>query len=356
MNIKNAASKKIRDLKAYSAAEMPSGIKLDANESAFDIEGKLRKEFASIAFSIRYNRYPGLNYESLRKSLAEQNGVKPENILTSNGSDELIGCVMQAFTDADDSVIYFDPSFEMYRIIALANKLNPVALPLDRHFEVDYKSFSETAEKTKAKMVFLATPNNPTGNICKKATVMKMIKEFPGIVVIDEAYCDFSGITYSSAVRKHPNVIILRSFSKSHSMAGIRFGYLIAAREAAEIINCVRLPYNVNIFTTLCAEAALRHGKIFAKNNAEIVRERIRVAAALKKIKGIKPFPSAANFILFWAGARAGAIHKGLEAKGILIRHFRSGGALEGCLRVSIGRKSENDRFLKTLNSIMKGL
>ena len=356
MNIKDKVSRKIKNLTAYSSADIACGIKLDANENAFDMDGRLRKEFVSAAYALRYNRYPGMSYTSLRAALAELNGLSPENIIAANGSDELIGCIMQAFTDADDSVIYFEPSFEMYRIIALANKLNPVAVELDGRFELDYKSFASAARRSGAKMVFLASPNNPTGNSFKKAAVMRIIREFPGLVVIDEAYSDFSGMSYLDAVKKHPNVIILKSFSKSYSMAGLRFGYLIAARETAEVINRVRLPYNLNVFTALCAETALRHRKTFIKNIAVIRRERDRMAAALKKIKGLKPYPSDANFILFSAGDRAAGIYKSLAEKGILIRYFNSGGALRGCLRVSVGKKNENDRFLRTLKVLMKGL
>jgi histidinol-phosphate aminotransferase len=206
----------------------------------------------------------------------------------------------------------------------------------------------------KADVVVICSPNNPTGNVFDREALVAVLKNARGIVLVDEAYHEFSGQTAVPLLSSHPNLVVLRTFSKAMSMAGLRFGYMMAHPEIAREIYKSKLPYNVNIFTLAAAEIILEKHDVLNRGIAALVRERDRVFAELQKRPAIHPFPSKANFILLKTGKPPRELFDALYKQGVLIRDVSAYPLLEQCLRVSIGTPEENDRFLAALDRALE--
>lgn len=314
--------------------------KLDANENGFDITPKARKKILREIASVHFNRYPDPATRDIRAALAKKNGVGPENVVIGNGSDELIHYLIQAFTDSGDKIVFPAPTFEMYRILAMANGATPVAVDLDERFDIDEKKLLRKSRG--ARIIFLAYPNNPTGNCFSREKMEYVIKNAGCLVVVDEAYFEFSKKTFVNLMRGRNNLIILRTFSKAFSMAGARLGYMFAHRDVVDIINKVRLPYNVNALSQACARVMLKERSAAV----ETILDEKRIMYDLLKddypvIKG------EANFLLIKVnnGAKAREL---FEKSGISVRIFRDG-ALKDFLRLTIGTPEENRAALKIM-------
>ncbi len=344
--------KEILSLKPYKAQERDFPVVLDANESPFTLPDGIKKEIVENIDSIAFNRYPDPEGKLLKTSLAAFHGVKPENIVLGNGSDELILYLISAFSKRGFSTLYPVPTFSMYGIISQCLGQNKKEVPLDSNFDIDIDTFLEAVEKMKISLIFLSYPNNPTGNCFSKNKIVKILKSFEGIAVVDEAYGDFSGKTFLPLLKKYKNLIITRTFSKI-GLSSLRLGYLIANPEVCEIVEKVRLPFNVNSFSQGCGEIFLKQRKSIDKLINKIVEGREYLYSELKKIKEITPFASEANFILFRVPKKCGFVHEELKKKGILIRNLNTPGLLRDCLRVTVGTSSENQRFIKAIKDII---
>jgi histidinol-phosphate aminotransferase len=342
MNISKLVKKEISVLKAYNAKEIPCRIKLDANESPYGFEYAVK----SISM-IRTNRYPDPEAKSLKKLLAKDLGMETENILFGNGSDELIYYLITTF---GGPVAYPVPTFIMYGIIGQALGEKHISVSLDKNFDLDVERFLKTIKRVKPKLIFLSSPNNPTGNCFSTDRILKIIEASRGIVVVDEAYQPFSSETgMLPLLRDYPNLVIMRTFSKI-GLASLRLGYMIADPGIVGEVNKVRLPFNVNSFSQAIATAALKKKKEFRSTVKTITDERDRLLSEMEKINGVKPFPSEANFILFRA-EKPDLLYSSLLEKGILVRNIKD--AVKGCLRVTVGTPKENTAFLKALRQIL---
>ena len=267
--------------------------------------------------------------------------MSPGSIVIGNGSDELIHYLLQAFTDPGDIIAAPAPSFDMYSILALANGATPVMVPLDDNFDLDEAATLKAVNG--AKFIFLAYPNNPTGNCFSRGKILKIIKAAQGFVVLDEAYFEFSGKTFLPLLKKHKNLIILRTFSKAFSLASMRVGYMMADPEVISIINKVRLPYNVNVVSQACA--AVMAQTAIAPVVKKILTEREKLYSALKKDYPV--VKSDANFLLIKVNDGNYA-KKMFEKSGISIRMFKDG-RLKDFLRLTIGTPDENRAALAIL-------
>ncbi|MGD0566261.1 MAG: histidinol-phosphate transaminase [Candidatus Goldiibacteriota bacterium] len=342
MNIGALQKKSIRGLKPYDPGLLVSyKYKLDANENGFDITAAARKKLLKKISALHFNRYPDPGTADIRKILAKKNGIKAGNIAVGNGSDEIIHYIIQAFTDSGDSVVFPHPTFEMYRILSLANGAKPVASPLDERFDIDPDDILKKSRG--AKIIFLAYPNNPTGNCFSRKSVERVIKKAGCLVVVDEAYYEFSNKTFINLLGKHKNLIILRTFSKAFSMAGARLGYMLAGKSVIDIINKVRLPYNVNALSQACAGVMLGEKKNHAVE--EILKEKEIMYDLLKADYPV--VKSDANFLLIKV-KNGGKAVKIFAENGISIRIFRDG-VLKDFLRLTIGMPEENRAALKIL-------
>ncbi|MEE8328535.1 MAG: histidinol-phosphate transaminase [Thermodesulfovibrionia bacterium] len=347
MDIKKLVKPNIRSLLAYEAEEIPCRIKLDANESpysGFRIQGSgvsSKKNFKNL------NRYPDPEAKSLKKLLAKEFRVKPENILHGNGSDELIYYLI---TTLGGPVLYPVPTFSMYGIISQALGEKKIEIPLDETFDINTDEFYKTIKKAKPKLIFLSSPNNPTGNSFSSDRILKIIKFSSSLVVIDEAYQPFSNKkSFVPLLKKYENLIILRTLSKI-GLAGLRVGFMIADSEIIKEVNKVRLPFNLNSVSQAIAVEALKKRKLLRRYIASIIIERERLFNKMNKMKSIKLYQSDANFILFKL-KNSDKIYKTLLKRGVLVRNMKR--IVNSCLRVTVGTPEENRIFLKTLKQLI---
>jgi len=339
----------VRGLAAYHIDETPVRVKLDAMENPFLLPDKIRKEVAKAAQQALINRYPDPSAKKLKQAIARIWKIDPEQMLLGNGSDELIQAIILAF---GGPVITPAPSFAMYDISARALSQKVVSVPLTDEFDLDADAIIKAAKRTKARVIFLACPNNPTGNRYSDAAVRKVLENVSAAVVIDEAYFSFSGRTFLPYLNRHPGMIILRTLSKI-GLAGLRIGVLTASREIAAELNKIRLPYNINVLSQAAALVALRHWSTLNRQISLLISERAKLYNALLRTPGVTPFPTETNFILMWIEKDATAVFKALKKRGILVKNLDRPGPLKGCLRVTIGTPAENREFLSNLKQIL---
>jgi histidinol-phosphate aminotransferase len=293
------------------------------------------------------NRYPDPEAKELRKLIAKQYKVKTANILHGNGSDELIYYLINTF---GGPVLFPTPTFSMYGIISQSLGEKAVGIPLNRNFDLDPKEMLKAVKGKKPKLVFLSSPNNPTGNAFSYDRIEKIIRRSKGLVVVDEAYQAFSSKkSFVPLLKKYKNLIILKTLSKI-GLAALRVGFMIAHEDIVNEVNKVRLPFNLNALSQEVAVNTLKKGNLTGSKIKTIISERKRLTREMKKIDGIEPYPSDANFILFKA-ADSDALYRMLLKEGVLIRNMK--GAVDGCLRVTVGRPKENVAFLKTLRNLL---
>jgi histidinol-phosphate aminotransferase len=349
MDIKKLVKPNIRSLRAYQAEEIPCKIKLDANESPYG---------STVLKSVKTNKYPDPEARVLRSLVAKDLNVKPENILHGNGSDELIYNLITTF---GGPVLYPVPTFSMYGIIAQALGEKKTELPLDEEFAIDVGNIIREIRKRKPKIIFLSSPNNPTGNCFSSEKILKIIKQSRCLVVVDEAYQPFAGRNdFLPLLKKYKNLIILRTLSKT-GHAGLRVGFMIADNEIVSEVNKVRLPFNLNSLSQKAAIDAVQNKKKMRVHIRSIISERKKLLREMGKMNNIIPYPSDANFILFKVspyrnnssdgGGNAEAIFKALLDHGILIRNMT--GAVKDCLRVTVGTPKDNAAFIKTLRKVL---
>lgn len=348
-NIQAIIRKNIKVLKPYKAKEIPCRIKLDANESPFFV--KISDIVKNV--EIPLNRYPDPEALNLKKALSKRLKISVDNIMIGNGSDELIYYLILTF---GGPVLYPIPTFSMYGIIAQSVGVETVESKLDKNFDINAQECLDLIKIKKPSIIFISTPNNPTGNTFSSDKIFKIIEtamQKNSLVVIDEAYIHFcSEKGFLPFLKDYENLLILRTLSKI-GLAGLRIGYLIGSDKILNEAIKVKLPYNVDSLTQYIATYALNNFYSNIKNFIkEIVKEREKLQRELSKLKSIEVYPSEANFILF-KSKKSKEIHKTLLKSGILIRDMSS--TIENSLRVTVGTKEENAEFIKTLKFILEG-
>ena len=345
-NITALVRPNIRTLRAYEAKEIPCRAKLDANESPYPLADCRSRKFAIPLGRVMTNRYPDPEAKGLRKVVGSYFGVSSRNLLQGNGSDELISSLITTF---GGPVLYPVPTFSMYGIISQALGQEGVAVPLDKSLDIDLERVLKTIRSRNPKLIFLSSPNNPTGNCFSSGKILKIIEKSKGIVVVDEAYQPFSSQKgFLPFLKDYQNLVVMRTLSKI-GLAALRLGFLIAHTEIIREVNKVRLPFNVNSLSQALAIAAMKDKKRLRSSLATITRERERLQEGMERIKGVTTFPSEANFILFRVKDPDWVYHSLLK-RGVLVRNMRS--VIKGCLRVTVGTPQENTLFLEALKGI----
>ena len=342
MDIKKFVRPNIRSLSAYEAKDIPCKVKLDANESPYGFKDALK-----VVKSINTNRYPDPAAKELKKLVSMELRLRTENIMHGNGSDELIYYLITTF---GGPVLYPIPTFSMYGIISQALGEKRIAIPLDKEFDLELEKILKAIKKEKPKLIFLSSPNNPTGNCFSSDRILKIIEVSNGIVVVDEAYQPFaSDKGFMPMLKDYKNLVIMRTLSKI-GLAGLRVGFLIADGEIINEVNKVRLPFNLNSLSQAVAVKVLKNKKALKSYIKSIISERGRLFSEMAKIKGIKPYPSEANFILFRV-KEPDKIYKRLLKRGILVRNMN--GVVNNCLRVTVGTPEENRIFLNAMKEVI---
>ena len=340
MDIRELLRENIRTLAPYSTArdeyQGELGIYLDANENPYDNN---------------YNRYPDPHQKNLKRRLAEIKGVPVEKIFIGNGSDEPIDLVFRLFCEPRrHNAVSIAPTYGMYKVAAAINDVQMREVQLEPGFTLDAEKVLAAADEN-TRLLFLCSPNNPSGNCFPKKEIEKVIRRFNGIVILDEAYIDFAGQPgFLSELDEYPNLVILQTLSKAWGMAGLRLGLAFAQPLIVDTLSRVKYPYNINVVTQKIVLEQLR--KSPDAQIAEIVSERGRVLEGLAKNPVIRKIhPTDANFVLVEVDEPR-TIYDRLIGAGIIVRDRSRIKGCEGCLRITIGTPKENDRLLETLKKL----
>ncbi len=343
IDIKNLLRENIKSLKPYSSARDEYtgevGIFLDANENSYGSipEGKL-------------NRYPDPHQRKLKEKLSAIKKINTKNIFIGNGSDEAIDLIIRAFCEpGKDKIMIMPPTYGMYKVAAEINDVNIIEVPLTEIFEIDTESVISAIDE-KVKIIFICSPNNPTGNVFVESSIIKILNSFNGLVVIDEAYIDFAKKkSWIAELNNYNNLIVLQTFSKAWGLANIRVGMAFADEEIINIFNKIKYPYNVNGVSQSLILKAL--GNESDKNNVVnvLISERERLAKALISLSFIDHvFPSDANFLLVKV-QNATKVYDYLLNKKIIVRNRSNMVHCNECLRFTVGTKEENIKLIDTL-------
>ncbi len=334
----------IQTLKPYSSARdefkevNAEMVFIDANENPFE-NG--------------VNRYPDPKQNKVKEQLSKLKGISSNQILLGNGSDEVLDLIFRAFCEPNtDAVITLPPTYGMYEVLANVNAIEVVKIPLDSSFEPQVEAIL-AKDNSRTKLLFLCSPNNPTSNSFKAEKIETLLKQFSGIVVIDEAYIDFSNEeSWIKRLGEFPNLIVTQTLSKAYGMAGIRLGVCYASEEIIAILDRIKPPYNVNELTQRRALERLSQQDSVNKEIEDILNERTKLASALKDISIIKNvYPSDANFILARVD-NANRRYQELISKGIVVRNRTNQPLCENCLRFTVGNAEENNLLITALKEL----
>ncbi|MCX8019144.1 MAG: histidinol-phosphate transaminase [Chitinophagaceae bacterium] len=347
MNIDLLIRENIKKMKPYPAARHEfSGaaeILLDANENSL----------GSILNKKKLNRYPDPLQEKLKKALSGLYKVKPENLFLGNGSDEAIDLILRISCEpGKDGILTMPPTYGMYEICAEINNVRVVQIPLNRNFQPDTEKIAASTGHH-IKVIFICSPNNPSGNLIAKSEIERILEFFNGLVVIDEAYGDFSTEeSWITRLEKYPNLIVLKTFSKAWGLAGIRLGMAFAEKQIISYLNKIKYPYNINTLTAHAALKALRYKKELKKKINVLISERKKLSQKLSELPCVeKVFPSDANFLLVqFKDARR--TYEFLKSKGIIVRDRSREIHCTNCLRITVGSPEENETLMKQLKKL----
>jgi len=350
MNLENLIRESIKKLSPYSSARdefeqfTRPMIYLDANENPF---------------SNGMNRYPDPQQKDLKAAIADKKDIYIENILLGNGSDEVLDLIFRAFCEPNqDNIITLPPTYGMYGVLASINAIENREVLLNEEFQPNVDAILDAVDAN-TKIIFLCSPNNPTGNSFSDESIIKILNNFKGLVVLDEAYIDFSANkSWLNELNDFPNLIITQTLSKAYAMAGLRIGILYASKPIIAVLNKIKPPYNVNILSQEAAEKKLLQSTLKAQVR-KILVEKEKLVSALKATKFIKKvFPSDANFILVKVDEATYRYQQFLE-NGVVVRNRSNQPLCENCLRITVGNKEENERLmevLKILNNAEKSI
>lgn len=344
----------IRALSAYAVPRAEGMIKLDAMENPYPLPAVVRARLDAALSRVAVNRYPDGGADAAKAALARALRIpEDQGVLLGNGSDELIQIITSALARPGAAMLAPEPSFVMYRMNALYAGMRFVGVPLERDFRLDLPATLAAIEREQPALVFLAYPNNPTGNLFAARDVEALLRASPGLVVIDEAYYAFAEASFLARVPEHPNLLVLRTVSKV-GMAGMRLGYAVAAPEWIAELNKVRAPYNVNALTQAAVVALLSDAGWVAEQAAAIRAERGHLESALARLPGTTVFPTQTNFVLVRV-ADANAVFEGLIARRILIKNLHGWHPLlANCLRITVGTPEENALLLAACTELCR--
>ena len=342
-------------LSPYHVPSSSGMIKLDAMENPYSLPETLQEEIAQLVTTISANRYPDSSSVSLKSSLRETMEIPMGmDIMLGNGSDEIIQIIALALARPGAVLMSVEPAFVMFRMIATYSNMEYIGVPLKADFSLDLDLMLDAITKHQPAIIFIAYPNNPTGNLFDVEAVSRIIESAPGVVVVDEAYHAFAGSSFIDKLSEYPNLLLMRTLSKL-GLAGLRLGFLTGRPEWLIQLEKVRLPYNVGVLTQGVARKILQYPDILQQQVDAIKAERVVMSKYLNVLDGVEVFPSDANFILFRVN-EASQIFLELKQRNILIKNLDgSHPLLKNCLRVTIGTPDENKQFLRTLQEcIMK--
>jgi histidinol-phosphate aminotransferase len=344
MNLNKLIRPAVKAMKSYSSArdEFESQdedlVFLDANENPFP-NG--------------LNRYPDPQQMQLKNKLAALKGLRPSQILCGNGSDEVLDLIFRAFCEPnEDGIITLTPTYGMYAVLANLNGIQQQCVSLTADFQIDVPAVLN-AIRPNSKLLFICSPNNPSGNVMSRTAIKEILKAFKGLVVIDEAYIDFTDTeSWLEDLSEHPNLVVTQTLSKAYGLAGIRLGICYASEEIIAVLNKIKPPYNINSLTQKAAISAISQRENTKQQLKTILDQRTELIKEFKKIAWIeKLYPTDANFILIRVD-NANLRYEQLKNKGIIVRNRTREDGCTNCLRITVGTAEENKRLINTLNTL----
>jgi len=352
MAIHNRIREEIRELREYRVEEISARILLNTNENPYEIPQEIHEKVMETVARLPLNRYPHPTSRALREVISSRFNIKADQIVVGNGSDELIQMIAIAFGGAQGSVLIHPPTFGIYTVSAKSIGQRVIEVPLLPDWEIDLDGMLDKIREFQPNVIFITYPNNPTANCFPLESLEAILQAAEGVVVIDEAYADFSRKSCLHLFNRYEHLIIMRTLSKI-GLAGLRVGFLFANNVLITYLNKVKPPFNLNSLSEAIAMIVLEHRDLIEPQIEKIIVERRHLIEGLAQIPGIEPFPSETNFVLFHVAWGAGEAYEGLLKQGIRIRRLNTNG-MEEYLRVSVGKPEENIEFLATLAEIAK--
>jgi histidinol-phosphate aminotransferase len=350
----------VRAQKAYTLALREAPVKLNQNENPWDLPEAFKRRVLERALLRPWSRYPDFDPRELLAALAGFSGWRADGILAGNGSNELIEALLLVTVSPGTRVVIPQPTFTLYSSMTTILGGEPAFVPLRREppdggFAYDVGELLAAREASRASVTIVCSPNNPTGTSLPLADVERLCAANDSLVVVDEAYHEFCGRSAVPLLERHPNLVVLRTFSKAMALAGLRVGYLLASPDLVREVNKARLPYNVNFFSQAAAIAAIEeYEAVLAPTVRALAAERERLLSRLADVPGVRAHASDANFFLLeLTGADPGAVFASLLRRGVLVRDVTSYPMLSSFLRVSVGSAEENDAFLRALGTAL---
>ena len=352
MNTVRKSAPQLEQLVPYDPKYLPAKIMNSANENPQDVEEQIKREAMSAVRNVKLNRYPDPLANELRDLIAEANGLDRNQVLLGNGGDELLFNLALAYGGPGRKFLNMPPTFSVYQNNAQLTGTEVVNVPRLADYSIDEQAVLDRVSQGDIDFVIVNSPNNPTGQLAPEDFVLKLLDATDALVMVDEAYFEFSRTTLRPYLMQHQNLVLLRTFSKAFSLAGVRLGYLLGNECVIREFLKVRQPYSVDAVSQAIGKVVFQNRAKFEPGIIQIISERQRMLEELAAIPGVDPYPSDSNYILFKV-AQAGQVWQQLFDQGILIRDFSKARYLEGSLRVSVGTPQENDQFLAALRQIV---
>jgi histidinol-phosphate aminotransferase len=336
----------------YHSPQVDVPVRLNTNESPFAPPAAWVESLAAIAASIDWNRYPDRAAAELRDEIAGRHGLDRSQVFVGNGSNEVLQMILLAFGGAGRTVAMFEPTYQMYAQIARVTGAAVVTGERRHDFTLDPAEIERVMTRDRPAVTFLCNPNNPTGVVEPRSNLEVLLERAPGLVVVDEAYAEFSDWTAAPMMRDDLPLVVTRTFSKTLSLAGLRVGYVLGPRRVIEALEIAALPYHLDSFKQAATLAALGHTDEMTARVSQIKEQRARISEGLAAL-GCEVWPSGANFVLFRpSSGDAASVWQGLLDRGVLVRDCSGWPRLAGCLRVTVGTESENSAFLLAMGEL----
>ena len=335
----------------YRVKTRSYAIKLNQNESPWDWPEDIKQLIAKRIADAPWNLYPELIPDRLKQTLGKSLGVKPGNIIFGKGSNEILQALFKVALRPGDTMCTLSPTFAVYQLLAEQQSVRVLTSQLDSNFYFDNKDLLNKSATTQ--LTILCNPNSPTGTIIPINVIKVIAKQCRGLVIIDEAYVDFSSITGINLIKDFPNVVVLRTFSKAFALAGFRVGYAIMARDLGQEVQKGLLPFNMDMPSVIAAEVLISHEELVQQRVSKLISEREKVISHLNSLKGIIAWPSKSNFFLLETPLGAAGTFDFLAQKGILVRDVSTYPGCEHLVRVTVGAPRDNQALIDALEELI---
>lgn len=342
----------LADVVPYDPKYLPADVMISANENPRSVPAEVQEKIATAIAKVDMNRYPDPLANQLRTLIGEAWGYAKDYVLMGNGGDELLFNIALTWGGPDRTMLTTPPTFSVYEANAALTETNVVSVPRQSDFSLDEQALLDRVSQGDIDYIVVTTPNNPTGNSTPVAFIKQLLEATDALVMVDEAYGEFGGESMIPYLRDYPNLLVLKTFSKAYSLAGVRLGYIMANPPVIQEFIKVRQPYSVDAVSQAIGEVVYENRALLQPGIDDIIEQRAVLIDELAKLPGVDVFPSDANFILVHV-PNAGDVWQKLLDRSVLVRDFSHSANLPDCLRISVGTKEENERLLAALREVL---